>query len=190
MYKQPVERVVGRVHTQHYRIHGTLFPRPQVGMPDQLNRNDQPYIPIEDPRIYDYVVGDLGSRPPQVTGAFIAVPRESILWAVGGDAGSSDIRDFAFRDVAMLYGHVFLKGRLRVGSGMRTSDYIRNRVVTKAFDSLFDVSVSRLEGGGSLEDLEVVETFEFVSVNLRLTTGVVELDVSDERPESEGGEAS
>ena len=176
MYKQPVERVVGRVHTQHYRIHGTMFPRPRVSMPDQLNRADQPYVPIEEPRMFPDSVGDLGDATPLVHGSFIAVPRESILWVVGGEAGDTDIRDFHYRDVAVLYGRVLIRGRLRVGTGMRTSDYIRNRVASKPFDALFEASVSRLEGGGPLEDLDVVESFPFVSVNLKLTTGVVELD--------------
>lgn len=177
MYKQPVERVVGRVHTQHYRIHGTMFPRPRVGMPDQLNRADQPYVPVEEPRMFPDTVGDLAGAEPLVHGAFVAVPRESIQWVVGGEAGDTDIRDFQYRDVAMLYGRVLIRGRLRVGTGMRTSDYIRNRVASKPFDALFDAQIGRLEGGGPLEALEVVEEFAFVTVNLRFTTGVVELDV-------------
>lgn len=187
MYKQPVERVVGRVHTQHYRIHGTMFPRPRVGMPDQLNRADQPYVPVEEPQMFPDSVGDLGDAKPLVHGAFIAIPRDSILWVVGGEAGDTDIRDFHYRSVAMLYGRVLIRGRLRVGSGMRTSDYIRNRVVNKPFDALFDATVSRLEGGGPLERLDVVEEFAFVTVNLKFTTGVVELDAASEAPLGEGG---
>ena len=186
MYKQPVERVVGRVHTQHYRIHGTLFPRPRVGIPDQLNRADQPYVPVEEPQMYPDSVGDLGDATPLVHGSFIAVPRTSILWVVGGTAGNSDIREFQYRDVAMLYGRVLIRGRLRVGTGMRTSDYIRNRVTSKPFDALFDATVSRLEGGGPLDRLDVVEDFAFVTVNLEFTTGVVELDSASREAGDEG----
>ena len=189
MYKQPVEHIAGRVHTQQYRIHGTLFPRPRVGMPDQLNRVDQPYLPIEEPQMFPADIGDLGGARPLVHGSFIAVPRESVLWVVGGEAGNADIRDFHYRDVAVLYGRVVIRGRLRAGAGMRTSDYIRNRVANKPFDALFDAVVSRLEGGGPLESLEAVERFPFLTVNLQLTTGVVELDAPPSEADEEGGQS-
>lgn len=175
MYKQPVEHVDGRVHTTNYRIHGTLFPRPRVGMPDQLNRADQPYLPIASPQLFGHTIGEVDPKKRMGRGEFIAVPRESILWVVGGDSGPSDFRDFRWREVAVLYAEVLLRGRLRVGSTMRTSDYIRGRIEAKPFDALFEATVTRLEGGRSFDQLEVMESFPFVTVNLRATTGVVEL---------------
>lgn len=175
MYKQPVDNVAGRVHTSNYRIHGTLFPRPHVGIPDQLNRADQHYLPIASPKLYRDTIGDIAKAERMVQGEFIAVPRDSIHWVVGGDAGNSDFRDFRWREVAVLFGDVLLRGKLRVGAGMRTSDYIRGRVEAKPFDALFDVTTSLLQGGAAFDHLDIVESFAFATVNLRVTTGVVEL---------------
>lgn len=175
MYKQAVENVEGRVHTTHYRIHGTLFPRPKVGIPDQLNRADQPYLPVATLDMFRHRVGPVEPADRLVQGSFMAIPRESILWVVGGTPGATDFRDFRWREVAVLYDDVLLRGKLRVGSSIRTSDYMRGRIDAKPFDSLFDVSVSTLAGGVSFERLAPIERFEHVAVNLRATTGVVEL---------------
>ena len=180
MYKQPVEHVDGRVHTTDYRIQGTLFPRPRVGMSDQLNRPDQPYLPIASPQLFPTGVGAVEEGARLVHGAFMAVPRESILWVAGGAPGATDFRDYRWREVAVLYGNLLLRGRLRIGASIRTSDYMRSRIDTKPFDALFDVTVSPLEGGAAFDRLDAAERFEHVTVNLRATTGVVELGFAAE----------
>lgn len=187
MMKQPVQQVEGRVHTADYRIHGILFPRPRVGIPDQLNRNDQPHLPIGDPMLYHNEVGDLRDLDRMARGEFMALPLESIHWVVGGDSGDSTIREFVLRPVAVLYGVTLLRGNLRVGSSMRTSDYIRRRIESNPFDALFDVTVSTLEGGAPFDSLEIAEQLPFVTVNLRKSTGVVELGAVSEIADMEVG---
>jgi hypothetical protein len=185
MQRQPVQQIVGRVHTADYRIHGTLFPRPRVGIPDQLNRNDQNHLPIGDLALYRNVTGDVSDVQPLARGEFMAVPRESLHWVVGGDAGDSTIREFEWRRVAVLYGETLLRGKLRVGPTMRTSDFIRRRIESNPFDALFEVAVNPLEGGTAFDRLTVVERFPFVTVNLRMCTGVVELGGLFGRAETE-----
>lgn len=175
MQRQPVQQVAGRVHTADYRIHGTLFPRPRVGIPDQLNRNDQLHLPVGELSLYRNAIGDVTEAQRLARGEFMAVPCESIHWVEGGDAGDSAIREFEWRQVAVLYGETLLRGKLRVGPTMRTSDYIRRRIDSNAFDALFEVAASLLEGGTAFDRLAVVEEFPFVTVNLRTCTGVVEL---------------
>jgi hypothetical protein len=178
VYKQRIETSEGRIVTAHYLILATLFTAPGVGVPDILNRKDRPFVPLGEPRLHRLGGGvpDEGELEVKVEASFLALPKTEIWWLSGGRAGQEPGGVVEERMLAILYGEHLLRGRLRIGGHVRTSDFIAQRVsLDRPFDTLLDVSVCRLEAASPVAELPAVEIFEHVTINLSKNMGVFDL---------------
>ena len=176
VYQNRIETHKGRVYTSRYRIYGDMFVLPGVGVAEQLNRADRPYLPVGEPVIYEPGPQHPPEPEAQKTRAdFIAVPRDTIWWLAGGNTGQSSITVYEWKHVAVLFGDYLLRGKLKVPGRIRVSDYLGARVKNKPFDILFDASINLMEGRAPVHQLRPSETFEFVTVNLANNTGICEI---------------
>ena len=188
MYKQKVEMLEDRIVTGIYRILGTLFGLPSLGIPDLLNRQDRPFIPIGDPQLFTTGAELPNDDELRAKTDFLALPKDEIWWIVGGGPGQPPGTVVGDRSLVVLFNDHLLRGRLKVSGHIRTSDYIAQRAVARPFDTLYDATLCKLEPGASMADLPGLEEFEHVTVNLRRNTGVCEVALVP-RPKS-GEEAS
>lgn len=194
-----VDTFEARIYTSSYRAYGTVYLTPDQSMASLLNAVSRQLLPVTDPLIY--AAGT--DHPPaqkdlKVSAGFLALHYDQIDWIVGGRAprGGSRQRRMAF----LFKGHV-LVGHVEVAEGVRSSDFLetaasfqtlfdaefypwrapvgRFLLLGRDMRSLFEVGALQ-EGGGSVVTLEASERFEFVTVNLRQVTGVLEAPTSGE----------
>lgn len=176
MYKTKMDSLDGRVYTSNYRIYGEIYSLPGAGLADQLNRKERPFLPITSVMMYDR-----GYRhPPDVEGfkaspAFMAVPKASLFWIMGGLPSNPEFMNVEDRLLAVMFGSYLLRGYMKLRKDSRTSDHINLRFINKPFECLYDVSVVPMGDKKPLKELAAVENCEFVTLNLRNCTGISEL---------------
>lgn len=176
MYKQRIDTSEGRVVTTSYRIVATLFMVPGIGVPDILNRKDRPFLPLGEPKLYAPGPSEPSEEELRTEADFLALPKQEIWWLSGGRAGQDPGGVVEERQLAILYGDLLLRGRLRIGGHVRTSDFIAQRVsMGRPFDTLLDANVCKLEKGIPLSELAVHEVFDHVTINLARNVGVFDL---------------
>lgn len=176
MYKQRIETSEGRITTNDYRIVATLFMVPGIGVPDILNRKDRPFLPLGEPKLYAPGTVEPADVDLRAEADFLALPKQEIWWLAGGRAGQDPGGVVEERQLAILYGGHLLRGRLRIGGHVRTSDFIAQRVsMDRPFDTLLDANVCALERGVPLSELAVLEVFDHVTINLARNMGVFDL---------------
>lgn len=180
MYKQRIETSDGRIVTGGFRILAKLFMVPGIGVADYLNRSDRPFLPLGEPQLFA-PGGELPSQGDlRAAAAFLALPKTEIWWIGGGRLGQGPGGLLEERPLALLYGDYLLRGRLRVGGHVRTSDFIAQRVSHgHPFDSLLDVSLCRLDPGTVMDELPPIEEFDHVTINLSQNMGVFDLSYAD-----------
>lgn len=178
---QRIETSEGRIVTGSYRILATLYAVPGVGIPDLLNRNDRPFVPLGDPHLYDPGGTAPGEEELRAESQFLALPKTEIWWLAGGNPGKTSGGAIEERALGILYGDYLLRGRIRISGHVRTSDFIAQRVSQgRPFDTLLVADLCRLERDVPMARLPVLEAFEHVTVNLARNMGIFDLTQSEE----------
>ena len=184
-----------RIYTPTYRAYGVVYLPPNTSTEALLNSVSRSLLPVTEPLIYTPGY----NHPPgqdqlKVSAGFMAVHYDQISWMVGGRPPERPSESDA-RRLALLYDGYILVGRIRVAEGTRSSDFLE---VATSFQTLFDTELYPWRapegrflllgrGGGSLFEvgaakgddsgvvmLESAERFDFVTVNLKRVTGVLE----------------
>ena len=183
LVKKDVSTFEGRVYTETYTLYGLIYTPPETGMDEYLNHYDRSFLPITSPMIYAKgfrhppELKNLRAAPP-----FMAIPRDSILWVLGGRLSQSYARHAEAQRVAVLYENYFLSGDVKVRENMRTSSYLDNVVVQKPFQTLYNVRLCPFKRGYEVfNDDNPLETFEAVTINFRRTAGVVEFSMDNRK---------
>ncbi len=173
MYRSPREAHEARIHTATYRIYGTLYLVPGSGTADLLNQ-ERPYLPLTGALVYAS-----GFRHPpeardlKASVGFLALRKERIQWVVGGRASEPRTSPGLLerRRLAFLFGDYLLAGELLLPRGVRLSDFLSQ---AKPFQTLLEARLYPLAPDKPMVDLEPLESFSFVTLNLRLAEGVAE----------------
>lgn len=173
MYKQPREAHEARIYTRAYRVYGLIYLVPGAGTGDLLNA-DKAYLPVTGALVYTP-----GFRhPPKVeelkaSTGFLALRKERIQWVVGGRPSEPRTSPSLVerRRLALLFGDYLLAGEFQVPKGARLSDFLSQ---AKPFQTLLEASLYALTPDKPIVDLEPLERFPFVTVNLRLAEAIAE----------------
>lgn len=167
----------GRVYTNEFRLYGLLHLPDFVSTTRLLNLTDRPYLPVTRCMVYD-----AGFRHPPENEAlqyetdFAAVPKEHILWVVGGGAEAQ--ADHARREARMvyvMYASYVLTGRLYLMPDQRVSDFLHMAFTDRPFQDLHDARVLLPRRDLPLADFEVLQSHDFVTVNLKQAGGVFDI---------------
>jgi hypothetical protein len=156
-----------------YRVYGTIYLVPGSGTADLLNQ-ERVYLPVTGALVYSP-----GFRHPpeaqdlKASTGFLALRKERIQWVVGGKASEPRTSPGLLerRRLAFLFGDYLLAGELLLPRGVRLSDFLSQ---AKPFQTLWEASLYLLAPDKPMVDLEPLESFPFVTLNLRLAEGVVE----------------
>lgn len=176
MYSQKIETSEGRIVTESYRVLARLFMVPGVGIADFLNRSDRPFLPLGGPQLFDRGAEMPTQDALRGSATFLALPKTEIWWLSGGRVAQGPGGMFEERPLAVLYRDHLLRGRLRVGGHVRTSDYISQRVsLGRPFESLLDADLCRLDAEVEMSALPAIETFDHLTINLSKNMGVFDL---------------
>jgi len=175
--------VQGRIYTNEFRLYGQMHLPEAVGTARMLNLTDRPYLPVTDCMVYD-----AGFRHPpendalQYQTGFAAVPKEHIMWVVGGraEAPSEHARREA-RQVYVMYASYVLSGRLYLMPGQRVSDFLHTVFTDRPFQDLYDARVLLPKRDVPLDEFEVMQVHEFVTVNLKQAGGVFDVVAEEGR---------
>jgi hypothetical protein len=167
----------GRVYTNEFRLYGLLHLPELVSTARLLNLTDRPYLPVTHCMVYD-----AGFRHPPENEAlqyetdFAAVPKEHILWVVGGRAEevSEHVRREA-RLVYIMYASYVLTGQLYLMPDQRVSDYLHTVFTDRPFQDLYGARVLLPRRDVPLESFEVLQHHDFVTVNLKQAGGVFDI---------------
>jgi hypothetical protein len=192
MYRT-VDRHNARIVTAGYRAYGTIYLGPDQSVAELLNTVSRHLLPVTEPLIY--AAGT--DHPPaqsdlMVSAGFLALHYDQIAWIVGGRAPSGE---GSRRAMAFLFDGYVLMGRVEVEEGVRSSDFLetaagfqtlfdaeiypweapegRFLLIGRDMNSLFEVGALQ-EGDGRVVNLEALERFPFVTLNLRRALGVLE----------------
>ncbi len=173
MYKQPREAHEARIYTGAYRVYGLIHLVPGSGTGDLLNV-EKAYLPVTGALVYTPGF----HHPPRAeelkaSTGFLALRKERIQWVVGGRPAEPRTSPGLLerRRLAFLFGDCLLAGELRVPKGARLSDFLSQ---AKPFQTLLEASLYALTPDKPIVDLEPLERFPFLTVNLRLAEGVAE----------------
>jgi hypothetical protein len=172
-----VKPMEGRIYTNEFRLYGMLHLPEFVGTARLLNLTDRPYLPVTSCMVYD-----AGFRHPPESDAlqyetdFAAVPKDHILWVVGGR--QEDASEHARREarlVYIMYTDYVLTGRLYIMPDQRVSDYLHTVFTDRPFQDLYGVRVLLPRRDVPLTDFEVLQHHDFVTVNLKQAGGVFDV---------------
>lgn len=167
------------MYTPEYRIYGLIYLIPGGGTADILNAENRSFLPMTGVVLY----GAGYSHPPDVkdiraTTRFMSVPKSTISWLAGGrpsvPRGTRSLMEQ--RRLAFLYGSYAIAGNLEVPKGVRLSDYLSS---SKPFQPMFSVGLFPLKQDQPISQLEPIETFDFVTINISLAQGILEAPASD-----------
>ena len=167
----------GRIYTNEFRLYGQLHLPDFLGTARLLNLTDRPYLPITQCRVYD-----AGFHHPPESEAlqyetdFAAVPKDHILWVLGGRP--EEPADHARREprlVYVMYASYVLTGRLYIMPDQRVSDYLHTVFTDRPFQDLHGARVLVPRRNAQLEEFEVLQHHDFVVVNLKQAGGVFDV---------------
>ncbi|AEB12845.1 hypothetical protein Marky_2121 [Marinithermus hydrothermalis DSM 14884] len=185
MSKQWMEAFEARIYTDTYRIYGMihLAPAGRVGRAqataDLLNLEARPTLAVSGARLY----APGYAHPPEAREALgtvtsIAVPKEQILWVVGGRPATPSAQGLVkARRLALIFPGFFLVGKLFGPGDLRFPEWL---AVTKPFQTLFEAELYLLGMEHPLSAPKPVDTFEFVTVNLRRVQGFTDVPQQQE----------
>jgi hypothetical protein len=173
VYKQPREAHEARVYTRAYRVYGLIYLVPGAGTADLLNA-ERAYLPVTGALVYTP-----GFRHPpearelKASTGFLALRKERIQWVAGGRPSQPRTSPGLLerRRLAFLFGDYLLAGELQVPKGARLSDFLSQ---AKPFQTLLEANLYVLTSDKPIVDLEPLERFPFVTVNLRLVEAIAE----------------
>ncbi|MGQ9753575.1 MAG: DUF6812 domain-containing protein [Thermaceae bacterium] len=176
MYRPPREILEVRVYTREHRIYGLIHQPPLAGITAYLNQ-DRPFLSITGALLYSPGV----HHPPRLEElvgelAFLAVRKHRILYLVGGKPDEAKgPGEYVGRRLLFLFSSMLLLGELLVPKGVRLSDFISQIYQTRPFQLLRRAGVYPLVPGKPVQDLQPLEEFEFLTLNLQQVEGVAEV---------------
>lgn len=172
-----VEAVESRAYTYDFRVFGMVHIRRHTPVARFLNQQDRPYVAMTNCMVYRE-----GYEFPPTSEAllyrteFAAIPKSRLLWLVGGTAELANDRGAREpRQVCVLYPSYVLTGTLSTPPKVRVSDHLTQAFSDKPFVELSAVSVCRPRLGAKIEEFEVVERHELVTVNVALAGGLFDV---------------
>jgi len=173
VYRSPREAHEARIYTGAYRVYGMIHLVPGAGTADLLNQ-ERPYLPVTGALVYAP-----GFRHPpearelKASVGFLALRKERIQWIFGGRPSEPPANPALLerRRLAFLFGDYLLAGALLLPRGVRLSDFLSQ---AKPFQTLREAGLYPLAPDKPPVDLEPLERFPFLTVNLRLAEGVAE----------------
>ncbi len=172
-----IEPEEGRLYTAEFRLYGLLHIPRNVAVAWLLNMQDRPYVAVTRCMVYG-----AGHVHPPAAGdmlyetEFAAVPKEHVLWIVGGrpdERVGSMVRE-ARRVYLMFEGYV-LSGALYLPPNQRVSDYLSASLGNRPFVNLFEARVLVPRAGVPLQQLDSVQEHPFITVNLKQTGGIFDV---------------
>lgn len=166
-----------RIYTNEFRLYGHLHIPDFLGTARLLNLTDRPYLPVTTCKVYD-----AGFRHPPESEAlqyeteFAAVPKEHILWVLGGrpEAPADHARKEA-RLVYVMYPSYVLTGQLYIMPSQRVSDYLHTVFTDRPFQDLHGARVLLPRRDAPLAEFEELQHHEFVTINLKQAGGVFDV---------------
>ncbi len=177
MSKVPVVPVEARVYTNEFRVYGLVHLRPNTGVAWLLNAESRPHLPLTDVRMYRSGI----EHPPSdgdlvYESDFVAIPKSSIAWIAGGIR--DDTREgmgLHARDVILVYPTYVLAGSLAMRPEVRLSDFVGLAMGKKSFVTLSGARVlGPASPGTSFAERPVLQSHDFVTVDIRKVAGVLE----------------
>jgi hypothetical protein len=154
-------------------VYGLIHLVPGSGTADLLNL-EKAYLPVTGALVYTPGF----HHPPKAeelkaSTGFLAVRKERVQWLVGGRPAEPRTSPGLLerRRLAFLFGDYLLAGELQVPKGARLSDFLSQ---AKPFQTLLEANLYALTPDKPIVDLEPLERFPFVTVNLRLVEAIAE----------------
>ena len=171
-FRQQRESAAVLACTVDFRMYANMHLLPDKSTADLLNVEKREFIPLTDVRLFAPGHDD----PPDPKAAlgqtpFFGLNRQATLWVAGGrapvtlESASKEVK------VAMIFHRTMLAGVVRIPSAARLSDYLDT---TKQFRTMFNVRLYPLTEGQALSEIKSTIRFDFVTVNSRLSTGLIE----------------
>lgn len=171
-YKQPRESLPVLAHTLGYRLHANMHLVPGKSTADLLNADKKGFVPLTDVRLFAPGHDDppdpmtaLGRTP------FFGLNRETTFWVAGGRAPLLPGLNHKEVKVALVFHRTMLGGIMRIPSAARLTDHLCG---LSPFQTLFNASLYPMTEGQNLSEIKPAARYEFVTVNSRLATGVIE----------------
>jgi hypothetical protein len=172
-----VEAVESRAYTYDFRVFGMVHIRRNTAVSRFLNQQERPYVAMTNCMVYRE-----GYEVPPATETllyrtdFAAIPKSRLLWLVGGMPESPNDRGAREpRQVCVLYPSYVLIGTMSTPPKVRVSDHLTQAFSDKPFVELSSVSVCKPRPGAKIEEFEVVERHELVTVNVALAGGLFDV---------------
>lgn len=172
-----IEPVEGRAYTADFRVFGMFHLRRGVAFSRVLNMRDRPFLAVTECMVYR----EGYAYPPEpetllYKTEFAALPKERLLWLVGGAAESAQERyGREPRQVCVMFPTYVIVGNMHMPPRVRISDHLIPAYAERPFQELFDASVLKPRPGASIETFEVVERHEFMTVNVARAGGLFDV---------------
>lgn len=162
------------------RVFGLIHPTAGAAVAEYLNRNDRSILPVTNALVYH-----AGSaNPPRASeriaaASFYAVPKDQILWVRSGYYEAGDPQSYETKQVTVYFDDCIVSGDLRLVRGSRLSDHLERATEKRAFQRLYNATVTPTEAAVGREDRELVSSeSEVLSVNLKNAHGVSEAEAA------------
>lgn len=176
-----VQAEEGRVYTAEFRLYGLLHLPVEIGTARTLNLADRPYLPVTRCMVY----GAGHRHPPepdalQYETEFAAVPKDHVLWVVGGRA--DDVPEALQREprlVYVMYAHYVLTGSLFLAPQQRVSDFLLTALTDRPFHNLHHARVLEPSPTAALSEFRELQRHPFVTVNLKRAGGIFDVREAD-----------
>jgi hypothetical protein len=172
-----IEAVESRAYTYDFRVFGMVHIRRNTAVSRFLNQQDRPYVAMTNCMVYRE-----GYEVPPATETllyrtdFAAIPKSRLLWLVGGMAETPNDRGAREpRQVCVMYPSYVLTGTMSTAPKVRVSDHLTQAFSDKPFVELTNVTVGKPRPGAKIEEFEVVERHELVTVNIALAGGLFDV---------------
>lgn len=176
-----VEPEEGRVYTAEFRLYGLLHLPKNVGTARMLNLGDRPYLPVTSCMVYG-----AGYRHPPESDAlqyeteFAAVPKDHVLWVVGGRVEDVPVAlQRTPRLVYVMYAGYVLTGSLYLTPNQRVSDFLLTALTDRPFHNLHNARVLEPRPDVPMRDFAQLQQHPFVTVNLKRAGGIFDVREGD-----------
>ena len=178
MLKTVFDSHEARVYTEDFRMYGMMH-LPKGENHDTarlLNRNDKLFL-----RVTKGIVYSKGFRHPptideyRASVGFMAIPIERLMWVYGGKAQDFEKVSYEAREVYLLYANYFIRGELRLAKNSVLTSFLDNVASNKPFQTLYNASIGVPIKGLQVQEVDPIEEFDFVTVNLRMVGGIFDI---------------
>ena len=170
------------------RVFGLIHPTAGAAVAEYLNRRDRLILPVTNALVYNS-----GSpNPPEASERiaatnFYAVPKDQILWIRSGYYETGDPLSYDTKAVTLYFDDCSVSGEIRLVKGARLSDHLERTSERRAFQRLYNATVSPTAALSGRVDPELVSSeSEVLTINLRNVHGIAEQGESSARtPEAD-----